>query len=98
MASSNICLRMRAAACSVACPGRFHKRRKPASAVFPRRPSIARMARAGGQLYVEVMHNLVLKGTWLPVGDKLGPRYLVGLEYMKCLVDDVLPFARECAE
>jgi len=56
------------------------------------------MARAGGQLYVEVMHNLVLKGTWLPVGDKLGPRYLVGLEYMKCLVDDVLPFARECAE
>ncbi len=55
-------------------------------------------ARAGGQLYVEVMHNLVLKGTWLPVGDRLGPRYLVGLEYMKCLIDDVLPFARECAE
>lgn len=55
-------------------------------------------ARVGAELHVEIVHNLALKGVWLPIGDKLGPRWVVGVEYMKCLVDEVLPFARECSE
>jgi hypothetical protein len=52
-------------------------------------PTSKRAYRVGPALHVELLHNLLFRVGWLPLGTAVGPRWMIGLEYAAGLIDDL---------